>query len=64
MSQDDVYAILATFGPLGSARLAEGLGRSTSSIHTSLVALQKQGRVWWMKGKSARGGSCGLWGAV
>ena len=63
MSQEEVLTILQVFGPMGSARLAEGLGLSPSTIHTSLKSLRKQGLVWWMKGKSARGGSCGIWGA-
>ena len=64
MIQDDVLVLLQVFGPLGSASLIRCLGLSHSSIHTSLTALRDQGLVWYMKGKSARGGSCGIWGAV
>ena len=67
MSQDEVYAILATFGPLSSRQLSEGMGRAPSTIHQSLKRLKKRGEVWWMQGKPTpgiSGGSPAMWGAI
>lgn len=67
MSQEEVLMILATFSPLSSRQLSEGMGLSCSSIHQSLKRLKKQGEVWWMQGKPTpgiSGGSPAMWGAI
>ena len=67
MSQEEVYEILATFGPLSAQQLAVGMDLAQSSIHQSLKRLKKQGEVWWMQGKPTPGisGGCpAIWGAI
>lgn len=67
MSMDEVYMILAVFGPLSSSQLMDCLGKSHASIYGSLRRLRKCGEVRWTQGKTAPGTSGGspvIWEAL
>ena len=65
MSQEEVLALLKTFGPLRAADLKQGTGLAHSSVHQSLKRLRKQGEIRWMQGKSQKnGGNPCVWMAI
>lgn len=65
MSQEEVLALLMTFGPLRALEIAKTGMMNDKTARYGLNRLRRQGEVWLMKGQAqGHRGSLALWGAV
>ncbi len=63
MSQDEVLALLRSFGPLEAREIAKFGTLARKTVVHELRRSERRGDVWRLYGTGQRGGRC-LWGAV
>ncbi len=65
MSQEDVLAMIRSFGPLRSCDLKKAMRHGSSSIHLALKTLQQTGEIATLHSdKGARGAGRARWWVV
>lgn len=63
MSQEQLYILLRTFGPIPSKGMAAAFGQASGTVQSALKRLKRHGDAKYIRG-CGRTGRSGLWDAI